>query len=342
MKQPLAIIFNDCHLKTGNEQDILDAFDYMLEYARQNIIERVIFAGDLFDSRTFQRQKVLLTLDTMLSKLSELNIESDWIPGNHDKSLYNSFDSFLDVFSHHPNVTLHRSISDIYIDGVEITLLPFFSDDMLIPMLEEHKGSDILISHFEMQGSTNLGRTSEKTSINQKLLKKWKKTYLGHYHNWHEISKDIVHLPSFIQGSFGEDSNKGFTVLYEDLSYRLVQGRFKSFNKIVINLDKEDNSYIKSLIEEHKNSSDTIRFEFIGEESKLKALDKTMFKDTGIDIKLKYEQKFEFNDSDIDVPDVIERFDKGQIEESFKEFCEDKGYDLKEGQRILEEFLNQR
>ena len=84
--------------------------------------------------------------------------------------------------------------TNIEIDKVTITLLPFFSDEMLIPMLEEDKGADVLISHFEMAGSTHLGKVSKKTSINKKLLSKWKKVYLGHYHNYHEITKDIGKL----------------------------------------------------------------------------------------------------------------------------------------------------
>jgi len=340
MREPIAIIFNDVHLKTGNEKETLESFKYMVDYANKNQIERVIFAGDLFDSRSFQRQEVLLTFDTMLSLLGENNIELDIIPGNHDKTLYASYDSFLDIFSHYPNVNLWRDISDIYIDGVTITLLPFFSDDMLIPKLEEHVGGDVLISHFEMAGSTHLGRTSEKKSINKKLLSKWRKTYLGHYHNHHEITKDIVHLPSFRPQSFGEDNNKGFSILYDDLTYKVIKGRFKEFNKVKIDLNTISPIDIEQLIKTHENSLNTIRFEFVGDDSKLKALDKSRFKDTGIDVKLKYKAKYDFEDDNIVIPRPITKYDKVQIKDIFKKFCEDKGYDFKKGEMLLSEFLN--
>ena len=315
MKKPIALIWNDVHLKNGNEEEVLIAFRYMIEKAKELGIKRTIFAGDLFDSRTMQRLKVLQTFDTMLDELHQAGMTTDLISGNHDKTVYASYDSFLESY------------------------LPFFSDDMLIPMLEESKGSDILISHFEMAGSTHLGRTSEKTAINQKLLKKWKKVYLGHYHNWHEISKDIVHLPSFIQASFGEDSNKGFTILYDDLSYEIIQGRFKHYTKVVIDLNKEGIIHIKSLIKQYKNSVDTIRFEFIGEESKLKALDKSIFKDTGINVVIKYENKYEIEDTK--TPEIIEHYDKEQVRGSFKDFCDKKNLKHKEGLELLEEFLKQ-
>ena len=341
MRKPILAVWNDVHLKTGNEDQILRAFKFMIQKLNDNGITRTIFAGDLFDSRTFQRLKVLNTFDKMLALANENGIHIDCIPGNHDKTLYSSYDSFLDIYSHYPNFTLHRGVSDIEIGGVGITLIPFFSEEMLIPMLKEHGGNDVLISHFEMQGSTHLGKTVEKSIINKKLMSKWDKVYLGHYHNWHEISKDIVHMPSFIQQSFGEDSKKGFTILFDDLSYDIIKGLFDEFRKIQVDLDSMSPKSVKELIRTYENSSDRVRFEVVGSESKVKAFDTSIFKGTGIDVKKKYEQKFEFNENDENIPQVIEKFDKALIQDSFRGFCEDKGYDYKEGKAILDKFLNQ-
>ena len=337
--EPAFIIWNDVHLKPGNEEAVLKAFYYMLETAEEKGISHLIFAGDLFDSRTSQRQKVLQTLDEMLNAIYQRGFYLDWFPGNHDKTLYASYDSFLDVYKHYPNCTLHTKMTDISAGGMHVTLLPFFSDDMLIPMLEEHSGGEILISHFEMAGSTHLGKTSEKTSINQKLLSKWEKTYLGHYHNYHEISKDIVHLPSFIQASFGEDNNKGFTIIYDDLSYEIIKGEFREFNIVDINLDEKENSYVQQLIDQHKDSDNVIRFVLSGADSRVKAFDTGVFKDTGIDWKKKYEKKYEYNEKDIDLPKIIEKYDKQAIQKSFKIFCDEKGYDYLVGKEMLDNFL---
>jgi len=341
MKEPVAIIFNDVHLQTGNEEAVLTSIKHMIQIANEKNIKRLLFAGDLFHSRAFQRQSILLTLDKILVLFNMNGMYVDFIPGNHDKTIYASHESFLDTFRHYPNFNLHTTLSVIDVGGLEVTMLPFFSDDMLIPMLEEAEGTDVLISHFEMAGSTNLGHTSEKTSINKTLLKKWKKTYLGHYHNWHEISKDIVHLPSMIQDGFGEDSNKGFSILYDDLSYEIIKGRFKAFNKVLVNIDDISMSELKQLIKAHSNSSDVIRFEFTGTESRLRALDKSIFKDTGIDVKIKYEVKYDYDDGDLTPPSVIEKYDKVQVRGTFKQFCEDKGLEYDKGIILLDEFLNQ-
>tara|TARA_R110000822_G_scaffold161_3_gene764 strand:- start:23291 stop:24316 length:1026 start_codon:yes stop_codon:yes gene_type:complete len=339
MKKPLGIIWNDVHLEIGNEESIMDAFEYMITKAKQLKIDTLFFAGDLFHSRTMQRLKSLQTFDKMLEIIATEKMHLHMLPGNHDKTIYKSYESFLDTYKFYPNVTLYRDATQINIKGTSITMMPFFSDDMLIPKLLEAKGGDILLSHFEMAGSTNLGRTSEKSTINKQLLNKWKKTYLGHYHNHHEITKDIVHLPSFIPANFGEDNNKGFSILYDDLSYEIIKGRFREFSKISINLEEVNISQIKQLIKTHKNSCNSIRFEFTGSESKLKALDKSLFAKTGIDVKSKYTQRFTYDESDVQPPTINERYSESDIESTFKSFCDDKGHNFEEGKKYLEQFF---
>lgn len=338
MKNVLAIIFNDVHLKTGNEDEVYESTKYMVDYAVENDIKNLIFAGDLFDSRTFQRLKVLQTFDKMLDLFHASGLTLYLFSGNHDKTLYNSFDSFLDTYKHHPCVKFNRELKNIVIDNVSIDLLPFFSDDMLIPMLDKAKGADILISHFEMAGSNHLGHISKKVTINEKLLSKWKKVYLGHYHNHHEITKDIVHLPSFRQKDFGEDNNKGFSLLKKDGSYEIIKGKFKEYLKISIDLDRSTNKDISKLIEDNKNSGKVVRIEFNGTEAQCKAIDKSQFKGTDIDVKLKYSEIYE---NEIAEPSkIIEKYSKDQILGSFKDFCSDKDYDYREGESMIKEFLN--
>lgn len=339
MKKPIAIIFNDVHLKTGNEKAIIQGFKYMVKLATEKGIENLIFAGDLFDSRQFQRQSILEAFDICLNEVKEANLKLYMFAGNHDKTIYEDDYSFLEPFRHHPNVTLNNQVSEIEIDGVNITLMPFWSDDILIPKIHEHSGSDVLISHFEMEGSVDLDTISLKRSINKKMLSKWKKVYLGHFHNHVEITKDIVHLPSFMQNYFGEDSKKGFAILNDDLSYDLIKGHFREFKKLSIDIDKTTLGEIKTLIGDYKNSSMVIRFEFFGSRGKLDALDKSIFKDTGIDIKKKHTKQYDFNSMELEVPTIKEKYGKEDVENTFEQFCESKELDHSEGVVLLKEFF---
>ena len=208
-----------------------------------------------------------------------------------------------------------------------------------MPKIEEAEGSDILISHFEMKGSTHLSQVSEKSVINRTMLKKWSKVYLGHYHNTHEISKSIVHLPAFQQRNFGEDSNKGFSVLSDDLSYKIVRGDFKEFTKICININSINSKDFLELIKTHSNSKNTIRFEITGDKTKLDSIDKELFIGSGIDVKKKYKETY--NVDEIEKPELIKKYDKEQVHSAFKHFCEDKDYSYETGIVFLDNFLKE-
>lgn len=336
-KKPIFVIWNDIHLGTGNEDAVLVSTNHIISYMLENQLDTLVFAGDFFHSRTNQTENVLNTANKILEYIHSVGIRHILIPGNHDRTSYFSYTSFLDVFSYHPGVELYTKTTNIDIKGVKVTLLPFFDDSMLVPMIEESEGGDILISHFEMAGSSHLGKVSEKTSITKTSLKKWKKTYLGHYHNTHEISRNIVHLPSLRQSSFGEDSLKGFSVIYDDLSYEIIPGVFKKFNKLTLDINELSNEDIKELIKVHKDSPDTVRFEFEGTESRLKALDKEQFIGTGIDVKLKFEKIYSVQE--VELPILIKKFDKEQIFINFQQFCEEKEYSHGEGLVLLNEYF---
>lgn len=338
MKKPIAAIFNDVHLRQENEKAILRAVTGMINHVKKNKINTIFLAGDLFHSRSHQRQSELNTFDKILKNFYEAGLEVIAIPGNHDKNRYDLQESFLDSFKYHPGFTLISEPKLIEVGGVSIEMIPFFSDNILVPMLKNTKGGDILISHFEMNGSINNGHVSSDKNISKRHLKKWKKTYLGHFHNHVEITEDIVHLPSFIQNNFGEDSNKGFTIIYDDLSYEIVKSDFKEYIKIPIDIDTITSKEIKSLIQEHSDSENVIRFEFYGAESKLKAIDKTQFENTGIDVKIKFDKKFEIEDGP--EPINIKKFDKNQVYNLFKDFCKDKNLNYNEGIVLLNNFFD--
>lgn len=338
-KKPLFAVYNDQHLGVGNEEAVLVSVRHMVENLIAMNIDTVIFNGDFFHSRSNQTQEVLKTATEIFKIINEAGIRHIVSVGNHDRTSYFSSDSFLDPYRHHPGVEIYDGqITTLDIKGVKVSLSPFFDDSILIPMLEEAEGGDILLGHWEMQGSSHLGKVSEKKGITKRSLRKWKKVYLGHYHNHQEISEDIVHLPSLRQSSFGEDATKGFSIIFNDLSYEIIQGVFKRFNKLTLDIDTLTPKDLKELIEIHSDSEHSIRFEFTGEESKLKALDKEQFKGTGIDIKIKFEKKYSVEH--IEEPILIKKFDRDLIYESFEKFCEEKDYSHDEGLVFLNEFFN--
>lgn len=307
----------------------------MLDFASANKIKYVLFAGDFFDSRTSQRLNPLGVFEEFLSRAFELGITIYAIPGNHDKTLYNKKYSFISIFKHFPRYHLIEDTTVINIEGRNITFVPFFDDEILLKKLKESVGGDVLISHFEMQGSTNLGNTNKKSNITKKLLNKWNKVYLGHYHNTHEITKDIVHLPSLIQNDFGEDTNKGFTILYDDLSYEIIQSESKRYVNVEVDLNQISTKDLVKMKEKYEASNDAVKFKFTGSEAQIKALDKKQFKEAGITITCDYEVGEEIVSSEA----ILSYKTKEEIQEAFKEYCNHKKLDFKKWSPHFENFL---
>lgn len=338
MKKPITIIFNDIHIKNGNENAVYNSIKHMVDHAIKIGVNEVILNGDVFDSRSAQRLSHLKCFENILELFRVNNIICHTNIGNHDKTLYDSFESFLDVFKYHPSIRIYPKIQDVKIQGKTFTFSPFFEDKMLCEQLEKHNGTDVLIGHWSCDGSTYLGKVDENKAINKELLSKWKKVYLGHYHNYHEVNNNTTHLPSLLQDNFGEDETKGFSIIYDDLSYEIIIGDFKHLVKVSIDLNNESIDSVRKVIKKYKDSLDVVRVEIHGEENVLKSFDKGIFNGTGIDVKLKFEKKYDFNKVE-KAPVIITKFTKGDINKDFKEFCKKNGYEYDYGKYLLDKYF---
>jgi len=332
-------MFNDAHFKVGNEHEVLESISHLIKTAIERNIDKVVFLGDMFDSRQFQRQSVLEALDVAIKLFHEAGITLYLVPGNHDKTDYMESFSFLEIYRHHPNIIYIKQPQSFDFDGVSVDLVPFFDDEILVPMLEKMKGGDILGSHFEMWGSSHLGKISKKKSITPKLLAKWKKVFLGHFHNEHDITENISHLPALRQNDFGENPKKGFTIVYNDLSKEFIKGVFKEHLEIPVDANKVTQTDLVKLIEQHKDPHKVVLFKIEGEEANVKAIDLKVFEGTGILYKTDYDQSFEQYENVEDAV-VVKKHDKESILSLYLEFCENKGYDYLEGKVFVKSFFN--
>lgn len=327
------VVFTDTHLKASNINEVTNSVREIIKYCTDNGIREVCCLGDVFDSRKAQTQEVLIAFSFILDLFNENSLSLRCVVGNHDKTNYTSNNSFLDPFNHHPALILHS----VSLSHKSETYMPYYSEDILLTKLQEDniKKDTVLFGHFAVTGSRN-NDGSLVEGITAKDLKKFKKVFLGHYHDTQEPMSNVVHLPSLLQNNFGENDKKGFTVIYEDLSYDIIPTNSTKYIKQVIDLDKFSNKDIVKLIEQHKNSTDKVRFEFVGDESKLKSIDKSIYVDSGIDVKMKIkevEDNTEFDEVE------MKEYDNTSIIEEFSLFCEDNSFSELEGLKYLKSHL---
>ena len=156
--------------------------------------------------------------------------------------------------------------------------------------------------------------------------------FLGHYHNAQQVSKNIFHLPSTRQNNFGEDNEKGFTILYNDFSTEFIKSKFIEFEKFHIDLDNSSVEEAMELAKTIEKENVRITFEFSGSDDKLRALDKKFFINLGVSVTTK--------NKDVEVEDVeyaeeVKKMTDDDIIEHFKRFCEKNNYPFDEGIKYL-------
>ena len=331
-KKPIILISNDWHIKEDNCQQITDLVRQQIITARSYGCEYLACLGDVFNSRKHQSQQVLQTFKNILDEILSNNLKLIVIPGNHDKTVYEYKESFLDPFEYHPALHLIRDYNIVTIEGIEFQFIPFFIEEQWLQYFEDNvnfsKGNiQILCSHIAVTGSRNNDGKKVENVIKPSLFRKFHKVLLGHYHDHQKIGDNIYHLPSIQQNNFGENPNKGFTFVYNDGSIEIINSQFKPFKTVKIDLDTISKNELNALIAENSVFVDStnIRFSFTGNESKLKSINKESIRSLGIDVKV--------INKDIEVVDdfdqiTIVRYNNDSILEELNVFCEDNNLDF--------------
>lgn len=339
--RPKIIVSTDWHLKPSNLEEIYKLQEQELREANELGVKDHVWLGDIFDSRISQREETLNMLTKIIDLYSAFGHNIYCIPGNHDKSNYDSETSFLDAYKYHPNFDLMDQIDYRLINGVNCYFLPFFSNEIWIDEISNQNDrdhvEDILFTHIAFQGSRNNDGSLIESTIKPSMFENWGKVFSGHYHDFQELSENIIHLGSITQNNFGEDEEKGFWVIYDDLSYDLIPSDGKKYKKLTINMDemtfKQADKVIKKFKEENNDSF--VRVEIKGSEDIIKSIDKKEYQSLGIDVKIKINE-IENTESETEEVKALTNTD---IVDKFKLFCEQNEYDYKEGVEILKEVI---
>ena len=349
-KQALAVFSTDLHLKTQNIDQIIDLVTQQCELAKSTGAKYLICLGDVFDSRIAQREDILTAFGKILDIIKSYDLKMWLIPGNHDKTDYVSSNSFLSPFSTHPCLTLvHLSGSIPFLDSkIRLGFIPFFKEEVWLQQFEEYcdylgledldpEIKIILCTHIAVTGSQNNDGKPASSILSTKLFKPFFKVFSGHYHDQQKIGSNFYHLPSIQQNNFGENTDKGFTILYSDGSHELVKSKFREYHKVEIDLDNITGSELNVLRQQYSEVKDNIRFEFKGSEKVLKSLRKEDFTSLGIDVKTKVKEI----ESDIEYADSTEVIEhtKESIREEFEKFCKQESLNWEEGLKFLNKIL---
>jgi len=318
----IAILISDIHLTKLNSDSILSLIKQIKVYAKENQINNIIIAGDIFQSRVGQPLPTLLGFQKILYCLKDFQIFA--VPGNHDKQDADSEQSYLDVYNEFSNFFLANKQVVVEIENLSVCFLPYFKTQMterLKSLIDSVEGDKILISHFSANGAKNNDGSVVEDGVSPSLLKPFKNVFLGHYHNRQQIGNNIHYIGGLCPQNYGEDNKKGFIVLYDDGSFEYQSLNFKKYIKKVFVLGEVGLEEIQEAKEKYANSENFVRFVFKGSDDQLVQIDKKQFEKVGIDVK---KEDIKITKSIEVVQEIVfEGFNKSSIIESFHQFCED-------------------
>lgn len=342
MKKPIAIISTDWHLNDNNAVQLLNIADEEVALAKKLGVDTVIWLGDMFDSRVSQRQDLLNCLDAIIDIHTQNDLRIHCIPGNHDKTNYKENDSFLTPYRFHPNFHLYENEQGVLIKNVAAYFVPFYQQDIWVEHFKKIRGlgrgdKSVLFSHTSIEGSINNDGSTVESLVKASMFEHFDRVFLGHYHNAQQPARNVFHLPSVAQNNFGEDENKGFTVLYDDLSFETIQSDFKPYRSITLDAGTVTRGDINNAVEEAKSGNAYVRVVLTGSQEQMKGVDRKKLQAAGVSIKVKYD--------DVEVTDTpeqataVKELSGADIKEKFVKFCEANSYNVEEGLSLLIETM---
>lgn len=295
-KKPIAIVLTDTHLREDNYDVNASIYKQAEALADRLGVRTIIHGADVFDARKAQPLDNLKAFDNIVNQFTK---QWFFITGNHDKTDYYSENSYLDQYRYHPNIQLTRDFNvKNFGNGVYIGMLPYFGEknpDKYLSYLEKIKkmmnaekpSVKILITHIAVNGVKNNDGSLVENSITPSLFKEFDTVLVGHYHNRSKIGKNIHYIGSAFQHNYGEDVNKGFTIIYSDASIEYVDAEFPKYYVFKKRIEDVDSKVFNEL-KELKEDGNNIRLELMGPENQIRAFSKENLK--GIDVKLKEDE----------------------------------------------------
>lgn len=332
MKKPILVVSNDWHIDEKTLEVIPGLISQKIALANKLGVKNLVCAGDIFQSRKAQKESVLNCFKAILDEVHANKMMIYVIPGNHDKTDYSSYSSFLDPFSSHPALKLITETTKISFSFVECYFVPFFEEGLWLEEFNKvNEPYNILFSHIAVSGSVNNNRTKVDSTITPKIFK-GKRVLLGHYHNYQDVTPNIHHLPSLQQNNFGEDTNKGFTVVYDDCSFDIVNSDFKKYVTYSIDIrDLEFKQKMNQYLDETKDSY--IKVKITGPRSEIKGVDLDFYKASGIKIDTIFDELI------VQGTEVIDLSDANTVLEHFSLFCQERDIDEITGLNYLNRVL---
>lgn len=343
MKEAIALFINDIHINKDNIAEFNQNWKEMLSVCKRENIADIVIGGDVFTSRASQTLATLLAVKAALTEAVRQGIYITIGEGNHDKTDQEAIEGYNHLWVGLKGIDVVDTHKTLYWEGCDFCLLLMsyfpengsFLEKLDIAVADttsqypQFKKNDIILYiHEGVHGA--LGDFEIDGELPQEPLLGFKAVVCGHYHNRVKIKKtNIEYIGSSRQANFGEDEEKGYTILYADGSYGFVKNevnmRYQTIELDAKNVDK----YTLDIDDRYR-----YKVKVRCNERQAKLFDKQKLMDLGF-------HKVEVV-AETDLPkesaaaDIQEKYDKQGIKKEYQNYCNENSIDSKLGMKYLE------
>ena len=332
---PCLLLLNDIHISKDNIPAFKANWQEAIDICRKMDVKEIAIGGDLFFSRAAQTLDVLLAVHDALLTAAEHGIHVTIAEGNHDKVNQENERGYCHVFDQHSNVL----VCDEYVslplgddcrfvlhmmgyfpeDGSFCTRLDRLKEEALDP-----KRLNFLYIHEGVNGA--LAQPNDK-ELPAKIFEDFDKVFVGHYHNRTIIDKTrIEYIGSSRQHNFGEDEEKGYTVIYTDGSHEFIKNKVNTRYRVIdVSAERAGLHLMDELREIDADGRYKVKVRVHAPQAAMKSVDKAALLDAGatkVELIADDEEMLE-----VAASSLFEKFDSHRIRETYEEFCREKQID---------------
>lgn len=332
---PCLLLLNDIHISKDNIPAFKANWQEAIDICKKMDVKEIAIGGDLFFSRAAQTLDVLLAVHDALLTAAEHGIHVTIAEGNHDKVNQENERGYCHVFDQHSNVL----VCDEYVslplgddcrfvlhmmgyfpeDGSFCTRLDHLKEEALDP-----KRLNFLYIHEGINGA--LAQPNDK-ELPAKIFEDFDKVFVGHYHNRTIIDKTrIEYIGSSRQHNFGEDEEKGYTVIYTDGSHEFIKNKVNTRYRVIdVSAERAGLHLMDELREIDADGRYKVKVRVHAPQAAMKSVDKAALLDAGatkVELIADDEEMLE-----VAASSLFEKFDSHRIRETYEEFCREKQID---------------
>jgi len=332
---PCLLLLNDIHISKDNIPAFKANWQEAIDICRKMDVKEIAIGGDLFFARAAQTLDVLLAVHDALLTAAEHGIHVTIAEGNHDKVNQENERGYCHVFDQHSNVL----VCDEYVslplgddcrfvlhmmgyfpeDGSFCTRLDRLKEEALDP-----KRLNFLYIHEGINGA--LAQPNDK-ELPAKIFEEFDKVFVGHYHNRTIIDKTrIEYIGSSRQHNFGEDEEKGYTVIYTDGSHEFIKNKVNTRYRVIdVSAERAGLHLMDELREIDADGRYKVKVRVHAPQAAMKSVDKAALLDAGatkVELIADDEEMLE-----VAASSLFEKFDSHRIRETYEEFCREKQID---------------